>query len=295
MLPGGPEFGVPYELEGPDGQRAVFNDDSDPDYVGVLAEVSGLDSPEVRENAADRVEADGGVHGNFWYGRRPFVLTGRLLAGGSAALRNERATKLLRATNAMRADGILRWTPNGSVEQFVRYRRQQPVRITGGFNKECQVALVSSDAPIYSSELLSDSVDASSETPGGRTYNKVYNYSYATGSVVGATLTATNQGSADTPATLTLTGSITDPVITNVTTGEAIALDVSLAAGEQLQIDTGHRSIIDPSDNQNRYSTLNFADTTWWALAPGSNTIRLDQYSNGAGASLLVEWRHAWI
>lgn len=73
----GVEQGAKYELIGPDGTRAVFNDPGDIDHVGFLTAVpSGLDSPEVRESADVLVEADGGVHGDFWFGRRPFTLEG---------------------------------------------------------------------------------------------------------------------------------------------------------------------------------------------------------------------------
>lgn len=73
----GVEQGAIYELVGPDGTRAVFNNRDDVDFVGWLtAPPSGLDSPEVRESADLLVEADGGIHGAFYFGRRPFTLEG---------------------------------------------------------------------------------------------------------------------------------------------------------------------------------------------------------------------------
>src|SRR5512146_1049320 len=121
-IPDGPEYGVKYTLEGPDGTKAVFNDSTDPNFVGSLSpESSGLDSADVREAAADAVEADGGVHGNFYYGRRPVVLQGTIIAS-SATQRNERASRLKQASNAMRADATLKWTPTGGEEMELKVR-----------------------------------------------------------------------------------------------------------------------------------------------------------------------------
>lgn len=149
-LPAGPEYGAKYTLTGPDGTIAVFNDSTSPNFVGSLSpESSGLDSAEVRESAVDAVEEDGGVHGNFYYGRRPVVLQGSISAT-SAEDRNKKALKIMAASNAMRGNATLKWTPVGGEELELKLRRQQPVRFTKGFVKEFQIPLVSSDAVIKS-------------------------------------------------------------------------------------------------------------------------------------------------
>lgn len=156
----GPEYGIKYTLEGPDGTKAVFNDSTDPNFVGSLSpESSGLDSADVRESAIDNVEGDGGIHGNFYYGRRPVVLQGTIIAS-SAAQRNERALKIQTAANALRADASLRWkTQGGTVEEVeLKVRRQQPVRITKGYVKEFQIPLVSANPVILSYGVIETGV-----------------------------------------------------------------------------------------------------------------------------------------
>ncbi len=141
----GVEYGCPYVLEGPDGMRIVFNDDTDEDFVGILGpESSGLDSADVREDATDATEEDGGHHGDFFEGRRPVVLVGTIIAS-SAKDRNEKTNKLKRASRALREDAILTWQPVGSPEVELRVRRQQPLRITKGFVKDFNMPLVAAD------------------------------------------------------------------------------------------------------------------------------------------------------
>jgi hypothetical protein len=149
-VPSGPEVGVKYSLTGPDGTVATFNLSTDTNYVGAITEATGLDSPETRENAENITGFDGGVHGNFYYGRRPIVLTGKIFNVKSNKERNEKITKLLQASNAMREDAVLEWTPEGGEAQFLNVRRAQPTRITGAFDKDFQLSLVSADPRIYS-------------------------------------------------------------------------------------------------------------------------------------------------
>lgn len=108
-----------YKLVGPDGTVAVFNDPFDPNYVGALVDVSGLDSPEIREAASDLTQSDGGVHGDFYFGRRPIVLSGRVFGHASVLERNTRLDRAKRASNALRADAVLSWKPSTRRENFV--------------------------------------------------------------------------------------------------------------------------------------------------------------------------------
>lgn len=141
----GVEWGAKYTLTGPDGTVVVFNDSTDPNFVGVLSpESSGLDSPDVREDATDATEEDGGHHGDFFEGRRPVVLQGTIIAS-SVSQRNERVGKLKRATRALRGDATLEWQPTGGPKVELKLRRQQALRITKGFVKEFQAAMVAAD------------------------------------------------------------------------------------------------------------------------------------------------------
>lgn len=152
------EISVKYTLTGPDGTVVVFNDTSDPNYIGMLTDVTGLDSPDVRESADDLVQMDGGIHGDFWYSRRPITLTGLILNPASATDRNNKSNRLSQATNAMRGDAILTWTPTGGTLQQIAVRRQQPLRITGAWQKQFLISLVAADPRIYSDALHTSTV-----------------------------------------------------------------------------------------------------------------------------------------
>jgi hypothetical protein len=105
------EFGAIYTLTN-GAWTAVFNEPLDPNYVGMLTEVTGLDSAEVRENATDLVESDGGVHGAFYMGRRPIVLNGKVFGHATIRERQIRLDKARNASLALRSDATLAWIPS---------------------------------------------------------------------------------------------------------------------------------------------------------------------------------------
>jgi hypothetical protein len=294
VYPNGPEYGVPYVLTGPDGSRAVFNDQTDADYVGALTDATGFDSPEVRESADNLVGMDGGIHGSFYYGRRPVTLSGTVYNVATDAVRNTRLTKLQQASNAVRGDATLSWTPGGGVAQQIKVRRQQPLRISGGWVKDFQLSLVAADPRIYSAVLHTQSVAASgTPTPSGRGYAKAYPVVYGGGSILGQ-MFVVNSGSALSYPILTFTGPGSNPSALNLTTGERISLIYTLGAGDTLTVDTLNRTVV-LNGTASRYSAIDFTNTAWWGLVPGSNDVRLSWGAYTAGASLTVQYRDAWL
>jgi hypothetical protein len=290
----GIEFGTKYTLTGPSGAVATFNDSTDPNYIGMLTDLSGMDSPEVRENADDLVQMDGGIHGDFFYGRRPITMSGILLNPADASDRNARINKLSAASDAMRGDAVLDWTPSGGVHQFIRVRRQQPLRVSGTWQKEFQVALVAADPRIYSFALNSLTVPAAAATTDfGRAFDSGYDIDYGPAAVNGQAL-VTNAGTTLSYPILTITGPGSNPSISNLTTGGRVSLLYTLGVGETLVVDTLNRTVM-LGGVSSRYGAIDFLNTTWWGLAPGVNDVRLAFSSFSNGASLRVDWRDAWL
>jgi hypothetical protein len=291
-----PHTGATYILTGPDGTKAVFNDQTDPDYVGMLNEITGLDSPDVRESADDLVQFDGGIHGAFFYGRRPIVMTGIVLNPDSVQDRNERIQKIQHASNAMRQDAILQWISVDGDWFKVGVRRQQPLRVTGAWQKQFQIALVAADPRIYSdaTHLKTVALFDGDDSLSGRGYDAVYDKDYGPSIINGQALVE-NVGTADTYPVITVNGPIVNPVLFNFTTGQAIHITYTLEAGESLVIDLLNRTV-KLNGTASRYGAVDFAETSWWALVPGINDIRFSATSFSDGATYMsIVHRDAWV
>ena len=103
-------------------------------------------------------------------------------------------------------------------------------------------------------------------------------------------------GDAVTWPQLTLHGPITDPIISNITTGQSIVLNGELEAGQTLVIDPRRRTVLlDGDPAESRYHWSDGAATTWWALIPGSNHLGLLGTGTDTTTRLGVLWRDGYL
>jgi phage-related protein len=255
------EYGAVWTVTAPDGASVTFNDG-----LGLyLEDVSGFDSPNVRENVEDLPGVDGAVAGNFWYGSRPVTLTGRIVAS-SASARNTKISDLLIALRGLRGNVILQTTPSG-MSAMRATGRIQNVRITGGFVKQFQIGIVCPDPRMYGTTLNSQSSS-------------------------GTTLSVTNAGNFDAPPVLRITN-YTNPVITNTTSGEAISFTgLTLGTTAYVDVDMLNKTIV--SDlGVNRYANVVFPASKFWFLRRGSNSL---SFTGGGGSkSVRVQWYDVWV
>jgi len=289
------QTGTTYVLTGPDGTRAVLNDPSDLDFVGYLdgdGGIKGLESPEVRESADVLVEADGGVHGNFYYGRRPIVLTGWIDPDPDQATSNLRQERLFRASNAMRKDAVLTWTEDGSVARRLVLRRQQQLVIASQRPKTFQLPLVSAQAEIEAA--AEQSLVLASGASGYLGFASPTVSPLQSVIAAGGQQFVVNAGTTPAYPILELSGPITNPRVLNNATGQEFRMIYTLAAGETLIADLRRRTVL-LGGTVSRYSAVEFPASKWWALKPGNNDIRLNAASAGAGAQVVVRWRDSWI
>ena len=291
-----------YVITSPSGVRVVVGNSAaaraDPDWVGYLNPddgVTGLDdNADVRESADLLVEADGGVHGAFYYGRRPFSLNGWLDANAEQDTVYEYEDKLLAAIDAMREDGTVIWQKGARPETGVWFRLGAPARITGRWPKRFTLPLVSADDRIVGTAVNTETI-----VPGGVSgivgYTDPYSDPYGETLDVSGQVTVTNAGRRGSRPWFTIEGPITNPQLLNNTTGETIAITYTLAAGEILTVDThpARRSVL-LGGTSSRWGSVDNANTSWWELLPGANDVRLLSLSFSAGAELTVNWRDTW-
>lgn len=291
----GVENGAKYTIVGPDGTRITFNDQGDADHVGFLDGdngVTGLDGAEVRENADDIVEGDGGIHGDFWLGRRPFTFTGIIDPTGGAVSIASKITKLRQAiARARRADVVVTYTTTGGNAVRLVARAQQPIRITNRYPKAFQIALVSADPLILSAAENAAAVLASAGGSGG--FTSPLTSPLTSGASPSGQLTVTNNGTEDTYPRFTIVGPAVNPTILNATTGESMSFIYSLAAGEYLSIDTKNATV-KLNGTADRDYAYDFLRSVWLRLVPGANDLRLLFSSFSTGAQMSVAWRDAW-
>jgi hypothetical protein len=282
------EYGTVWELIGPDGTTITFNNGD-----GVfLEDITGFDMPSVRTNIEERPEDDGAVAGAFYFGARSVTMRGRVQKA-SAAERNAWVMSLQRAARGLRSSVTLRATPSGGPPMQVTGRLEQPLRVTGAYVKEWQLAFVCPDPYIYSQTLNTQTSMGGGTVPGAA-FPLVFPIAFGAGVYTSLDMLVTNAGNVDAPLTIRIYGPLVNPQIQNNTTGEALWVDATLASGEYVTLNTGARTAT-LQDGSNAYHLVRFPDSAWWKLVPGVNDLRVFASSQGAGSQLTVEWRDAWV
>lgn len=266
---------------------------ADPYYVQSLDGL--LSSPEIRTADKPLVSRNGLVAGIDKYSGRSVVLALELICSDETTF-NDAVNNFKVAFAAPSASSPLTFTipgvANGTAARLnVRPRKVSlPIEfIYQDYVGVANVEFYATDALIYSENESVVSLDVFQPSE-GRTYDREYDVTYGAGGFVGSAF-LTNQGSALAPIFIRIYGPVTDPRITNVTTGQTLALTADILAGQFVELDTANRTIM-LDGTADRYSYLTTPE--WWGLQPGANEIR---YSAGfsTGSFATIAYRSAWI
>jgi len=101
--------------------------------------------------------------------------------------------------------------------------------------------------------------------------------------------TVLNSGNATVFPVIELHDEAHNPVITNETTGETFALDISTADGDVIVIDMSNRTVTLNGSNIMGNRT---DDSTWWGLTPGNNSIVLTSATSDDNVYAEIQWRN---
>lgn len=111
---------------------------------------------------------------------------------------------------------------------------------------------------------------------------------------VGAGDTANNAGTDETHPQTRIYGSMRNPVLTNLTTGEHLAwTDLDIADGDYVLIDH-YTGTVTLNGVQPLYAGLDVVESDFFALIPGDNQLVISAFSFGVNARAEVSWRSAF-
>lgn len=152
------------------------------------------------------------------------------------------------------------------------------------------------DPLIYSSQLHQSDPFGESN-PGlveGRAYPRVYPLAYRTSATPSNVAVIRNAGTYPAPAMIRLFGPMPQPVLENLTTGNHLDFNTTLAAGEFYEINLDDSSIL-LNGQANKDRALNRATSSWFKLVPGNNSLRLRSSGTEYAGQFTVQWRDAWV
>jgi Phage tail protein len=254
-----------------------------------------LDLPDIRTSDANKLRRDGVWPGDDFAGAKSFVLSGHIDAEMSAS---SGLDVLLNAfTSAMthgKEDALTFWLPGiygGQQRRILVRPRKRTLNIdeaTRGW-ASWAVEFHASDPRIYE-EAINQATSVLPTAGGGLQFSLRFPLVFGAVST-GGSIFAVNNGTAPTPIWARIDGPCANPVLILANTGEYLAFNMSIQAGDWLEVDfANHTALLNGTSS--RFSTI--TNQGWWLLLPGNNEIQF-RASTQTSALLTVKWSSAWM
>ena len=249
--------------------------------------LEGWDGPDVSGGIAQRSEDHGGWPSPQFFAPRNLTLTVTASAP-TQALRDQARAAL---SQVVPVSGLATLLYNEPVPKVAYVRRSG--KLTEAYPTLADVTftigLVAPDPRKYGSQVNSVSVPGGS-TGAGLVFPVVFPVTFPAAPPAGV-VTVTNAGNFETRPQVQVTGPVTSPSLTNVTTGQTVTwTGLVVPANGYLLVDFYNRLATDASG---MYHPADVA-SSWWAMEPGPTTIQLGGQP-GNGSLLTVTWQSAFI
>lgn len=267
-----------------------------PDENGVSwiwQQITGWDSPDVAGQVVQRSADHGGWATSQYYAPRIIAVT-IMAAAPTQALRDTARAALQQVIPVGISPGdMATLVYNEPIPKQAVYRRTG--KITETYPTLCDVVftcnLVCPDPRKYSAVQKSQTAYLMTSSPGGDMVEAfTVPFTLMAGAPPGEVVIS-NAGTFETRPTVTVTGPLTSPSISNLTYGMTVSFTgLTLASTDVLTLDMDAKVVY-------LNGAMRVADlaSAWWVLQPGDNIIELAAPTSGAGASIAVSWRDAWI
>jgi len=208
-----------------------------------------------------------------------------------------RLSSLVNVFNPLRGDGILKVTPPHGMQRELVCRSISGFRVNESSIRftSARVDLVfHANNPYWrSSQIYTQSASITGNPP---QWFPIFPLRLG-GDAVVSEFTINNTGHVETYPTWVIQGPGQNPKITNLTTGEFIGINpvflLTLGSTDTLTIDTENRIVQDQS-GAGYLDILDFG-SSFFTLAPGSNTIRVEMANATTGSSINLSYRLLYL
>lgn len=251
--------------------------------------IEGMLIPDIRTSSGLYSGRDGGFVSAQNYSPRQIVINGMIV--GNSCQEYESLNCQFLDTIKARNDIDFTFTTNTGNKYFTQVNvLDLQYDVTNGRIGEYQLTLIAPDPYFY---FIGDgttgegwiSQDLFRLVSGGYETEYILPVEWDFG---GTPTVITNSTDINVYPVITLTGTYTNPIIQNITTGALIKINATTASSDVLEIDMYNRTV-----TLNGGSILASVDaySSWWYLQPGTNNISLTSGSGGDDDTVTIKYR----
>lgn len=256
----------------------------------LFTKFSGFGFPEVRVDVQNRGNYHGAVLGMRKYGRRSMTIEGEIVGLSAADYENKRRA----LQQALGYDSGLKtviFNTRGGLsvqaDVIVSSALDLPYQAGKIIRGDFRIEFVAPYPYLVGETEKTETLDMFSG--GGGAIPAGVPFDMSTGG--SGAVEITNAGNGDAYPTIEIHGAITNPNVTNETTGKSLSIVYDLADGDYIVVDMYNRTVLLNGSN----NILQYASGDWWTLEPGVNSVKLTASANGENASADVIFRDAYL
>jgi len=268
----------------------VFGGSGSPYQITSVDGIAAL--PSINSQDDNKGYQDGMFTGRDFLRQRNIMITIQVFGTPSTSMQTNLNALTAALQPQQQGTGILQFQIPGSNLQQVKARvRKRSIKIDPEFTYGKAIAtyeFFSPDPLIYDSLLHAQDVFSANPVT-GRTYNRTYNMTYGAGFANGI---LNNSGNTTTYPLITITGPCVNPQVNNISSGQFLKINYTLAISDTLILDTQLRTVT--LNGVNRRALLDNS-SSWFALSSGTSYYTFVASGTGTGTSCVVSWQNAYI
>lgn len=260
-------------------------------------QIEGLDFSSIRLSNFNKAGDDGNYITNSFYGERRITIEGVMYSKVSIAAHEQLRRDLIEAlTTEKDSDGflvekVLRITTNDDLDYivYVEVASQPKISRVHKYVTEFLIDLIAHKNIVESYIEYTETINT--YTGGGFVLPVILPIAFEAGS--GGSIVINNGGGLGVKPVITLTGPLTNPRITNLTTGKYISLNLTMNLGDSIVIDMDNRTIVQGGVTSRMAYFVEGSE--FWELVVGNNTVQLTTSVSDELGSASVVYREAWM
>jgi len=251
--------------------------------------LGGWGRPDTRTSSFENAGADGGQIPDQYYGMRQIPISFELIAD-TCQQHDELRAIVENSLPIRQSVEVVLQTPTGKRFGTIAKVIDVDPLIIHDKRSRYTIELRSPDSLLYDyTNGNALEIDIDKAKAGGFTLPVTLPVIFRGGSLPS---TVTNSGTVTVKPLITLTGSAINPIITNVTTGQFIKLNLTMVEGDVVVIDTSNQTVtLNGGNIRNSVDPL----SKFWFLPPGNNQIQLESTSQSDTLMANIKWFNGYL